>query len=120
VLAGYERAQHGAADRIIRMVEAQANHRQSLERTVTNAEIHHEKIGMWFAFLLTMFLMGFGFFLVWQGKDTVGYLSIFIPVLFHAGNYLYNRSKDNQQMAQENSNTAMNPNGNGNNATHGL
>lgn len=109
VLAGYERAQHGAADRIIKMVEAQARHRQDLEQTVTYSELKHEKMGMWFAFLLTVALMAFGFFLVWQGKETAGYLSVFVPVLFHAGNYLYNRRREEQKQEQDQNQNRQDP-----------
>lgn len=88
-LEAYEKIHKGAADRIICMAEKQAEHRQSLEKTVIGTIARNERIGMWFALFLTTVLMIIGGILLFLGRDTAGYLAVFAPVVFHAGNYLY-------------------------------
>ena len=88
-LEAYERIQKGAADRIITMAERQAGHRQSLEKTVVETLARNERFGMWFAFILTAVLMIIGGILLAVGKSIAGYLAVFIPVIFHAGNFVY-------------------------------
>ena len=94
MLAEYERIQQGTADRIITMAEKQAAHRQMLENRVVKSNIRHEGIGMFFSFFLTLVLMFFGAYLISTGKEVGGYVAVFAPVLFHAGNYLYNRHRE--------------------------
>jgi len=94
ILEGYERIQSGAADRIIKMAEAQAGHRQGLEKDIIKSNINNERTGMWLAFVLTLILLVGGGYLIEKGKDVAGYLAVFIPVIFHAGNYIYNKSRE--------------------------
>lgn len=94
ILAKYEQIQHGAADRIITFAEKQLDHRHSVEKKVVNSNIKNEHTGLWLAFFLTIGLMIFGFYLVLHDKETAGYFAVFGPVIFHAGNYLYNRRKE--------------------------
>ncbi len=63
ILEGYEKIIPGAADRIITMAEKQSNHRQSLENIIIRSNTRNESIGMWLAFILTIGLMCFGFYL---------------------------------------------------------
>lgn len=95
-LKRYDKATKGAAARIITMAEKQGKHRRELERKVVESNIKHERIGMMFAFVITMALMTFGAVLIAQGKDIAGYLSFFGPAIFHAGNYLYIRRHQEQ------------------------
>jgi len=96
ILSGYEDILPGSADRIITMAEEQISHRQSLEQSVIRSNIHNEKTGMWLAFLLTLLLMLFGAYLILNDKNTVGYFAVFGPIIFHAGNYIYNKRKESQ------------------------
>jgi len=95
-LAAYDRVHPGAANRIIEMAEQRASHRESMERLIADSSTKNERIGMWFAFMLTGALMGIGGLLVAKGKDTVGYLAVFLPVIFHAGNYIYIKHTERQ------------------------
>lgn len=101
ILEGYEKIQSGAADRIIKMAEQQASHRQELEKSVIKSNIKNEHIGMWLAFTLTAGLMIFGGYLIMNDKDTIGYFAIFGPVVFHAANYIYNKKREENSSEKE-------------------
>lgn len=94
ILMGYEKTCPGAADRIIKMAETQTKHRQKLEKSVVGSNIDNEKVGMWMAFILTVGLMCSGIYLIKDGKGWGGYAAVFLPVIFHAGNYVYNKQKE--------------------------
>jgi uncharacterized membrane protein len=49
--AGYENVLPGAAERILKMAESQADHRRDMERVIINSNIKKEKRGQSFAFL---------------------------------------------------------------------
>jgi uncharacterized membrane protein len=81
MLEQYNRVFPGCAERIVRMAEEQAHHRQGLEQSVIQSKIANERRGQWFAFALGMAgvvgavyllatgrrLAGFGVFLVSLG-----------------------------------------------------
>jgi len=94
LLKGYEEICSGAANRIIKMAESQSKHRQTLEKSVITSNIENEKIGMWMTFSLTILLMGFGIYLLINDKNIIAFLAIFGPVIFHAGNYVYNKKRE--------------------------
>lgn len=98
ILQGYENIQSGFADRIIKMAECQASHRQNLEKKVVDSNTQNEFIGMCFAFVLTVSLMSLGFYLIINDKSTAGYFALFGPVVFHASNYIYNKRKEGLSM----------------------
>lgn len=54
VLAAYESTLPGAADRIIKMAENQANHRSELEKLAIKGNIEKEYRGQWFGFIIGM------------------------------------------------------------------
>lgn len=59
-LAKYEQVLPGAADRIIRMAEQQAAHRQSLEKAAILSSVTMQKWGLGSAFVLAMTAIGGG------------------------------------------------------------
>lgn len=91
ILLKYEEASRGAANRIISMAENQAAHRRELESKVLTSNIHNERLGMYFAFILTLTLMVLGTYLLMNDKAVEGFIAIFAPAIFQAGNYIYNR-----------------------------
>lgn len=52
IIAGYEEVVPGAADRIIKMAEIQAAHRQSMEKIEVKTEARDSLLGILFAFIL--------------------------------------------------------------------
>lgn len=73
------------------MAENQSNHRQKIEALVINSNIRHEELGMWFAFIITMAVMGSGIYLLMHNKQVIGFIAFFAPAVFQAGNYIYNK-----------------------------
>ena len=47
ILRQYDTVQAGTAERIIRMIEGQALHRQQLEAQVIAADVQHAHLGLW-------------------------------------------------------------------------
>lgn len=96
ILESYEHILPGSADRIIIMAEEQARHRQRLEKDIITSNITNERSGMWLAFILTLLFMSFGAYLILNNKETAGYFAVFGPVVFHTGNYIYNKKREVQ------------------------
>ena len=101
VLEGYEKACPGAADRILSMAEKQSEHRREMEQKVVSSEMSSERIGMHYAFILSITLMILGFILLLQGKSTAGYFAIFGPAIFQAGSYILVKSAEGKSKEKE-------------------
>lgn len=86
---------------IIAMAHRQSLHRQSIESSVITANIWSEKAGMLIAGFLTVLMLFAGVYLLMNDKDAIGFLLIFGPAVFHAGNYLYNKKQEDQLKQQE-------------------
>jgi uncharacterized membrane protein len=95
ILAGYEKALPGSADRIITLAEKQAAHRQGSEMAGLQSRIKNERLGMNYAFILSLAVMGAGVYLLSKDKDTVGLFALFGPSVFQAGSYIYFKSQSN-------------------------
>lgn len=73
VIEQFNAVSPGSGDEFMRQFFSQIQHRQNLEKTVVNANISREKRGQWFTFLITVLALGFGFKLINDGRDAVGY-----------------------------------------------
>jgi len=102
MLGKYEEICSGAADRIIKMAETQSSHRQKLENKVISSDIKNEKTGMNYSFILTGGFMIIGGILLILDKQAAGYLSLFGPVAFQAGNYGIQKYRQKQLPQKEN------------------
>lgn len=78
-LREYERTLPGAADRIIKMAENENNQRHKIERDLVDAaikldnkEVNERIMGLCFAFIIIMFCVTSGLFLLLQGKTVTG------------------------------------------------
>src|SRR5579871_3853888 len=98
ILARYNKIVPGSAERIIAMAERQARHRQTLEISVIRSNMVNEKSGILFAFIITMIAMIWGAFLLFIGKDMVGTIAFFGPLLFHATNYVIKKIEQYREM----------------------
>ncbi len=96
-LQKYENASPGAADRIIKMAEEQAKHRQILEKQVVQSNVANERLGMHFAFFLTVFMVTVGTYLIMNDKPVIGFFTLFIPSIFQAGNYVYTKYREHRE-----------------------
>lgn len=86
--ARYEQVLPGSADRLIRQVELQSEHRRALETSVTNSNIANERRGMTIgAVLAAMFIIG-GFAAVMTGHEVAGYAAIGWAAAQISGTYI--------------------------------
>jgi uncharacterized membrane protein len=93
-LQAYEKAHPGAAERILKMAEEQATHRQTLERKVVESNIFNEKAGMVLGFVLLISLMSIGAVLVYSGKKVEGLAALLSSPAIPAIAYFYTKLQD--------------------------
>jgi len=72
MLEQYEHVLPGSADRLIKRMEAQSEHRHGLENRKIDADIKSEKRGQVFAFILAGLAIIGSFYLIATGKDRLG------------------------------------------------
>lgn len=84
IVAGYEQICPGAAERILKMAESETQHRQELQnKELNNAidlrtkeleyNIKYNNRGQFFTFILLLFCILGGIFLLYIGRDIGGY-----------------------------------------------
>ena len=62
----------GAAERIIKMAEEQAKHRQELERSVIQSDIRDGRTGLWLGFIIGIIAILAGAYCIVQGHSIAG------------------------------------------------
>jgi uncharacterized membrane protein len=72
MLEQYEHVLPGVADRLVKRMEAQSEHRHGLENRKIEADIKSEKRGQIFAFILAGLAIVGSFYLIATGKDRQG------------------------------------------------
>jgi uncharacterized membrane protein len=97
VLEAFERAQPGAADRILTMAEEQQRARHRMEEATIRGAIRSEMYGQWFAFLVVMGGMGLGAWLASTGQNAAGVLSMLTPLGTVAAIFLYSRGAQSRE-----------------------
>ncbi|MBI4266931.1 MAG: DUF2335 domain-containing protein [Chloroflexi bacterium] len=71
-LQEYEKVIPGSADRILRMAERQAEHRQFLEKTVIHGDSRRAFYGLWVGAFVALCVLGGAIFLIYTGHDVAG------------------------------------------------
>ena len=71
-MAKYEEIIPGAAERILAMAERQAKHRQNLESTVVKRSVQDQRLGIIFAFAITITTLAVAALCVSWGHEIVG------------------------------------------------
>jgi uncharacterized membrane protein len=97
VLAEYDRALPGAADRIIGMAERQSAHRQELEATVVRGNVRAETRGQVFAFILGMTAIVGGIGLIAVDRSAEGLGAIIVAFTGLAAVFIYGRYQQNKE-----------------------
>ena len=92
LLEQYERAQPGAADRILTLAEDQQCVRHRMEERTLGAAIGSEARGQWLAFAVIIVGMGTGSWLTVTGHSTIGLISILTPLGAVATAFLHSRT----------------------------
>lgn len=93
-LEQFEAVQLGAADRIIKMAEQQLAHRQEIESHVVKSSLKLEAKGQWFAFGITLAIVGGGFYVISQGYSIEGLVPMIGAITTLAGIFIYGKWKN--------------------------
>lgn len=104
ILVNYEQACPGAADRIIRLAEQQAGHRQNTEIRALRAELINERKAINYSFVLSLILMIAGAVLIFENKNTAGLFALFGPSIFQAGSFIAVQSRAKRKRQETESN----------------
>jgi uncharacterized membrane protein len=93
VLAGYNQALPGAADRIIQMAEREQTHRHALQEHVSRTRIWAVFVGMGMAFTIGIVGMVLGYMLLSAGKQLAGFTAFLVPLAALVGVYFHDRDR---------------------------
>jgi len=97
VLKQYNEAFPGCAERIVKMAEDQAHHRQSLERAVIESNVASQKSGMRYGFILCGLALIGGLALLALDKSAAGYTVLLADLTSFAGATIYLRWTQQQE-----------------------
>ncbi len=103
-LAKYEQILPGSADRIIRMAEQQAMHRQHLEKLVLGSNATAQKWGLGCAFIIAMSAIWGGVWLSLKGMSGEGLAAIIGALVALVAVFVYGKAdqkKELQKKAEE-------------------
>jgi uncharacterized membrane protein len=100
-LAKYERILPGSADRIIRMAEQQATHRQHLEKVVVGSNASTQKWGLGCAFIIAMIAICGGVWLSLKGMSGAGLTSIISALAALVGVFVYGKSGQKEELKKK-------------------
>lgn len=101
MLAQYEQVFAGCAERLVKMAENQAEHRQGLERHVVHRNASNERLGQVFAFILGLVAIVGGIYLIATGNDVQGLTSIIAALGSLAGVFIYGRYQQRKEREQQ-------------------
>jgi len=88
-LSGYENVLPGAAERIFKMAETQANHRREMENLFMKAMSRDSLLGILFAFVLGLSTIGGGIWIATSGNTGAGIFLSSIGLTGLAGAFIF-------------------------------
>lgn len=91
LLAGYEKILPGSAERILKMAENQALHRQAMEKRIVFSDTLLAHRGLWFAFAIVVLALVMGGVLIFNGKPIGGFSSIITALVMIVGSFVYKK-----------------------------
>ena len=91
LLAAYNEAFPGCAERIVAMAESQGTHRQRIETAVVKAQVAAELRGQVFSFLLALTAIVTGGVLISYGRNVAGLIAILAAIGTPAGVFVYGK-----------------------------
>ena len=100
-LAKYEQVLPGSADRIIRMAEQQATHRQNLEKLVVESNTGIQKWGLVCAFVIALSAIVGGVLLSLKGMSGAGLASIIGALAALVGVFVYGKSAQRKELREK-------------------
>jgi uncharacterized membrane protein len=98
ILAKYNEAFPGCAERIVAMAEQQSAHRQKIESTVINGNVYSQKTGLWLGFVLALIVISSGAWLVYTGHVEWGAGFISVPLIALVSVFVLGKRDQNRQL----------------------
>lgn len=101
ILKRYDEILPGAAERIIKMAEQQAEHRRSLEQQALKSDVKNSRLGIWFGFIIGISgIIGGIVVAVFGNQPLFGGVLSFVSLASLVGVFIYgtqSNRKDKQQ-----------------------
>jgi uncharacterized membrane protein len=101
ILAQYDTIVPGLAERIVKMAESQAQHRQGLEHMVVQSNTRNERRGQVFGFLISVLVIGGSIYLIDSGKSAEGVTGIVVNLVSLVGVFVYGRRRKERELAEK-------------------
>lgn len=98
ILAKYNEAFPGCAERIVAMAEEQSSHRQKIEAAVINGNVYSQKMGLWLGFVLALIVISSGAWLVYNGRVEWGAGFISVPLIALVSVFVLGKRDQNRQL----------------------
>lgn len=99
VLAKYNAAFPGCAERIVAMAEQQSAHRQKIESEVISGNVYSQKTGLWLGFILALIVISSGAWLVYNGRVEWGAGFISVPLIALISVFVLGKRDQNRQLS---------------------
>lgn len=93
-LRRYNEVLPGTAEKIIDAFERQNKHRISIEEKAVNHGIYIEKVGQFFAFLITITALCGSLGLIFIGKSIEGIAGVIVAIAGLVASFIYKNKKD--------------------------
>lgn len=107
LLRDYNEAFPGCAERIVAMAEAESlerheenRHQRNSLRLIVAGDVYSQKIGLWLAFILALFVITIGGFLIYTGKLAWGTGLISIPLITLVSLFIYGRKQQSDELGK--------------------
>jgi uncharacterized membrane protein len=97
VLEKYNNIEPGFANRILRMAESQAQHRQHLEKTVVEGRTRAEGRAQILGTILALAIGAGAIFLVYTGHSVEGVVALVAELAALAGVFIYGRKRQERE-----------------------
>lgn len=97
----YEEVLPGSADRILKMAENQAAHRQKLEMKAIEADIKNSQRGQTFAFILASIVIIGGLILLMLGKSLEGFVALIGALATLVGVFIYDKTSERKERIEK-------------------
>lgn len=101
VLAKYNEAFPGCAERIVNAADTQAKHRQHLEEIVIHGNLKSESRGQWMAFVIALTILFGGFALIYLDKNVLGTAFVGGDLVAMIGIFIYGKRDQRQQLRRK-------------------
>lgn len=101
ILQKYDEILPGSAERIMKMAEEQAKHRHKLEEKVVFTNSGNSRLGVIFAFILTIVTIVGGGFLIYNNKGLEGLAAIITAIGALSSIFIFGKNKEKKELDQK-------------------